>query len=156
MTINQYLCMLEALQIRRDRAFEKYIRAHNRASAPTAAHIDPDGITSRSGSNTTEDKLIKAADAWAKYDKADALYYEYSKQLDNNLEKLAKLYGWSERAALEVIYIENMGKPPERRRAGVCRWCGCRTKAEAAVLIRQAKQHLTEILIAQGVPIEEP
>lgn len=154
MTINQYLYGLEQLRNRRDRAFEAYIRAHNRASAPTAAHIDADGITSRSGYNSTEDKLIKAADAWARYDKADNLYYGYSKQLDRNLETLAKLYGWSERAALELIYIENMGKPPERRRAGVCRRCSCRTKAEAAELIRQAKQHLTEILRAQGVEIE--
>ena len=154
MTINQYLYGLEQLQIRRDRCFENYMRAHNRASAPAAAHIDTDGITSRSGSNTTEDKLIKAAEAWAKYDKADDLYYGYSKQFERNLKKLEKLHGWPERAALEIIYIENMGKPPERRRAGVCRRCCRRTKAEAAELIRQAKQHLTEILRAQGVEIE--
>ena len=155
MTINQYLFALEQLRNRREKAFEAYMRAHNRASAPAAAHIDPDGITSRSGSNGTEDKLIKAADALAKYNKADDLYYGYSKQLDKNLKKLEKLHGWPERAALEIIYIENMGKPPERRRAGICRHCNCRTKAEAAELVRQAKQHLTEILIAQGVPIEK-
>lgn len=154
MTINQYLCMLEALQIRRDRAFEAYMRAHNRASAPAAAHIDADGITSRNGYNSTEDKLIKAADALARYNKASDLYYGYSKQFDKNLETLANLYGWTERAALEQIYIDNMGKPPERRRAGVCRRCCCRTKAEAAELIRQAKQHLTDILTAQGILIE--
>lgn len=155
MTINQYLFALEQLRNRRDKAFEKYIRAHNRASAPAAAHIDPDGITSRSGSNTTEDKLIKAADAWAKYNKADDLYYGYSKQLDKNLEKLATLYGWRERAALEKIYIENMGRPQETRRGGLCRVLGVRTKAEAGEVVRAAKEHLTEILLAQGVPIEK-
>lgn len=154
MTINQYLYGLEQLQIRRDRCFERYMRAHNRASAPAAAHIDPDGITSRSGYNSTEDKLIKAAEALAKYNKADDLYYGYSKQFERNLKKLEKLHGWPERAALEIIYIENMGKPPERRRAGICRHCNCRTKAEAAELVQRAKQHLTEILIAQGVEIE--
>lgn len=155
MTINQYLYGLEQLRNRRERAFETYIRAHNRASAPAAARIDPDGITSRSGSNTTEDKLIKAADAWARYDKADNLYYGYSKQLDRNLDKLAKLYGWQERAALEKIYIENMGRPQETRRGGLCRVLGVRTKAEAAAIVQDAKAHLTEILIAQGVPIEK-
>lgn len=155
MTINQYLFALELLKDRRDRAFESYMRAHNRASAPKAAHIDPDGITSRSGYNSTEDKLIRAADAWARYNKADKLYYGYSKQLDKNLETLEKLYGWPERAALEIIYIENMGKPLERRRGGICRRCNCHTKSEAAELVRQAKQHLTEILIAQGVEIEQ-
>lgn len=154
MTINQYLYGLEHLQIRRERAFEAYMRAHQRASAPAAAHIDPDGITSRSGYNSTEDKLIKAADAWAKYDKADNLYYGYSKQLDRNLDKLAKLYGWQERAALEKIYIENMGRPQETRRGGLCRVLGVRTKAEAAEVVRDAKAHLTEILLAQGVKIE--
>lgn len=155
MTINQYLFALEQLRNRREKAFEAYMRAHNRASAPAAAHIDTDGITSRSGSNTTEDKLIKAAEAWAKFERASTLYFGYEKQLNRNLDKLQKLHGWNERAALEIIYIENMGKPPERRRAGICRHCNCRTKAEAAELVRQAKQHLTEILIAQGVPIEK-
>ena len=155
MTINQYLFALEQLRNRRERAFERYIRAHNRASAPAAAHIDADGITSRSGSNSTEDKLIKAAEAWAKYDKADNLYYGYSKQLDKNLDKLAKLYGWQERAALEKIYIENMGRPQETRRGGLCRVLGVRTKAEAGEIVRAAKEHLTEILLAQGVPIEK-
>lgn len=154
MTINQYLFALEQLRTRREKAFEAYMRAHNRASAPAAAHIDPDGITSRSGSNTTEDKLIKAADAWAKYDKADNLYYGYSKQLDRNLDKLAKLYGWQERAALEKIYIENMGRPQETRRGGLCRVLGVRTKAEAAAIVQDAKNHLTEILRAQGIEIE--
>lgn len=155
MTINEYLHGLELLKIRRERAFERYIRAHERAAAPTAAHIDPDGITSRSGSNSTEDKLIKAAEAWAKYDKADNLYYGYSKQFDRNLETLAKLYGWPERAALELIYIENQGRPHETRRGGLCRRLGVRTKAEAAAIVQDAKAHLTEILIAQGVPIEK-
>lgn len=156
MTINQYLYGLEQLRNRRERAFETYIRAHNRASAPAAARIDPDGKTSRSGYNGAEDRLIKAADAWARYDKADNLYYGYSKQLDRNLDKLAKLYGWQERAALEKIYIENMGRPQETRRGGLCRVLGVRTKAEAAAIVRAAKQHLTEILRAQGIEIEEP
>ena len=156
MTINQYLYGLEQLRNRRERAFEAYIRAHQRASAPAAAHIDADGITSRSGYNSTEDKLIRAADAWAKYDKADNLFYGYSKQFDRNLNKLAKLYGWQERAALEKIYIENMGRPQETRRGGLCRVLGVRTKAEAGAIVRNAKQHLTEILRAQGVEIEEP
>ena len=155
MTINQYLYALEQLRNRRNRAFEAYIRAHNRASAPTAAHIDADGATSRSGYNSTEDKLIKAADAWARYDKADNLYYGYSKQLDKNLSKLATLYGWQERAALEKIYIDNMGRPKETKRGGLCRVLGVRTKAEAAVIVQDAKQYLTEILRAQGVKIEQ-
>lgn len=154
MTINQYLYALEVLKIRRERCFERYMRAHNRASAPAAAHIDPDGITSRSGSNSTEDKLIKAADALAKYNKADDLYYGYSKQLDKNLEKLAKLYGWQERAALEKVYIENMGRPHETRRGGLCRVLGVRTKAEAYEILQEAKRHLGEILRSQGIDIE--
>ena len=155
MTINEYLHGLELLKIRRERAFERYIRAHERAAAPTAAHIDPDGITSRSGSNSTEDKLIKAAEAWAKFDKASTLYFGYEKQLNRNLDKLAKLHGWNERAALELIYIENQGRPHETRRGGLCRRLGVRTKAEAAAIVQDAKAHLTEILIAQGVPIEK-
>lgn len=152
MTINQYLCMLEALQIRRDRAFERYVRQLERASAPATAHIDPDGIKTRSGYNSREDLLIKVADAAAAEDKAWKQYQAFKKQFEKNLAQLE----YTERLALEQIYIFNMGKPQERRRAGVCRWCGCRTKAEAAELIRQAKQHLTEILRAQGIEIEEP
>ena len=130
------------------------MRSHNRASSPAAAHINSDGITSRSGYNSTEDKLIKAADAWAKYDRADMLYDGYYNQLEKQLEKLAKLYGWHERAALEVIYIENMGRPHETRRGGLCRRLGVRTKAEAAAIVQDAKNHLTEILRAQGIEIE--
>lgn len=144
--------MLEALQIRRDRAFERYIRQLERASAPAAARIDPDGIKTRSGYNSREDLLIKVADAAAAEDKAWNQYEAFKKQFEKNLGQLEH----RESLALEVIYIWNQGKPPERRRAGVCRWCGCRTKAEAAELIRQAKQHLTEILRAQGIEIEEP
>ena len=150
MTINQYLCMLEVLQIRRDRAFERYVRLLERASAPAAAHIDPDGIKIRSGYNSREDLLIKVADAAAAEDKAWKQYEAFKKGFERNLGKLE----YTERLALEQIYIFNMGKPPERRRTGVCRWCGCRTKAEAAELIRQAKHHLTEILRARGVDIE--
>ena len=131
------------------------MRAHNRASAPAAAHFNTDGITNRSGYNSTEDKLIKAADAWAKYDKADNLYYGYYKQLDKNLDKLEKLHGWRERAALEVIYIDNMQKPKEKRRAGLCRVLGVRTRAEAGEIVQAAKEHLAEILNAQGIPIEK-
>ena len=155
LTINQYLYALEQLRNRRDKAFEKYIRAHERAAAPTAAHINTDGITNRSGSNGTEDKLIKAAEAWAKFERASTLYFGYEKQLNRNLDKLQKLYGWQERAALELIYIENQGRPYETRRGGLCRVLGVRTKAEAGEVVRAAKEHLTEILIAQGVPIEK-
>lgn len=130
------------------------MRSHNRASSPAAAHINSDGITSRSGYNSTEDKLIKAADAWAKFDKASTLYFGYENQLNRNLDKLAKLYGWHERAALEVIYIENMGRPREQRRSGLCRRLGVRTKVEAGEVVRAAKQHLAEILTEQGIPIE--
>ena len=150
MTINQYLCLLEAFKIRRERAFEKYARQLERATAPTTARIDPDGIKSRSGYNGREDLLIKVAEAAAAEDKAWKQYTAFKKRFEKNLEQLE----YSEGLALEIIYIWNMGKPPEKRRSGVCRWCGCRTKAEAAALIRQAKQHLTEILIAQGVEIE--
>ena len=142
------------MQIRRERCFERYMRAHERAAAPTAAHIDPDGITSRSGSNSTEDKLIKAADAWAKFDKASTLYFGYEKQLNRNLDKLAKLYGWRERAALEKVYIENMGRPQETRRGGLCRVLGVRTRAEAYEILQEAKRHLGEILRSQGIDIE--
>ena len=131
------------------------MRAHSRASAPTAAYIDPDGVTSRSGYNGREDLLIKAAAAWEKYDRADNLFYGYEKQLNRKLETLEKLHGWKERAALEKIYIENMGRPQETRRGGLCRRLGVRTKAEANEIVRAAKEHLTEILIAQGVPIEK-
>ena len=154
MTINQYLYGLEVLKIRRDNAFERYMRSHNRASSPAAAHINSDGITSRSGYNGTEDKLIRAADAWAKYNRADMLYDGYYNQLEKQLDKLAKLYGWHERAALEVIYIENMGRPREQRRSGLCRRLGVRTKVEAGEVVRAAKQHLAEILTEQGIPIE--
>lgn len=154
MTINQYLYALEVLKNRRERCFENYMRAHNRASAPAAAHFNTDGITNRSGYNSTEDKLIKAADAWAKYDKADNLYYGYFKQLDKNLDKLEKLYGWEERAALEKVFIDNMGRPQETRQGGLCRLLGVRTKAEANEIFQAAKRHLVEILRSQGVDIE--
>ena len=150
MTINQYLYALEKLKIQRDRALERYIRQLERASAPVAARIDPDGAKPRNGYNSREDLFIKVADAAAEEDKAWKQYEAFKEQFERNLEQLEP----RESLALEVIYIWNQGKPPEKRRAGVCRWCGCRTKAEAAELIRQAKQHLTEILRAQGVEIE--
>lgn len=153
MTINQYLCLLEAYKIRRERALDKYLRLLERASSPAAAHIDPDGLPkSKNYRNTHEDLLIRVADAAAECDKTWNQYRAFEKQFKANLAQL----DYTERLALEQIYYWNMGKPPEKRRVGVCRWCGCRTKAEAAVLIRQAKQHLTEILIAQGIKIEEP
>lgn len=154
MTINQYLCLLEALLIRRDNAFEKYMRLLESASAPAAARIDPDGLPkAKNYRNSHEDLLIRVADAGAAYNNAWDKYEKFYKQLEKNLETLANLYGWTERAALEVIYIENMGRPQETRRGGVCRRCNCCTKAEAAILIKQAKQHLTEILKEQGIEI---
>ena len=65
-TINQYLCLLEVLKIRRDQALEKYLRLLERASAPTAARIDPDGLPkAKNYRNSHEDILIKVADAAA-------------------------------------------------------------------------------------------
>lgn len=151
MTINQYLFGLEVLKSRRDNYFEQYVRAHNRASSPAAAHINADGISSRSGSNTNENKIIMAAEAWAKYDKAANQYDAYYRQLKRNLAKLS-LY---ERVALEIIYIDNMGKPQEKRRAGLCQALGVRTRAECRPIVTAAKEHLTEILTAQGVEIEK-
>lgn len=151
MTINQYLCLLEVLKIRREKALEKYLRLLERASSPTAARIDPDGLPkAKNYRNSHEDLLIKVADAAAAYDNAWDKYEKFNNQLEKNLKQLDLWERW----ALEQIYIDNMGKPPEKRRAGVCRRCSCRTKAEAAILIKQAKDHLTEILRAQGVPIE--
>lgn len=151
MTINQYLCLLEVLKIRREKALEKYVRLLERASAPTAARIDPDGLPkAKNYRNSHEDLLIKVADAAAAEDKAWNQYEAFEKQFEKNLAKL----DYTERLALEQIYIWNQGKPPEKRRAGVCRRCSCRTKADAAILIKQAKDHLTEILRAQGVEIE--
>lgn len=151
MTINQYLCLLEVFKIRREKALEKYLRLLERASSPAAAHIDPDGLPkAKNYRNGNEDLLIRVADAAAAYDKAWNQYEAHKKRFEKDLAQL----DYTERLALEQIYYWNMGKPPEKRRVGVCRWCGCRTKAEAAVLIRQAKQHLTEILIAQGIEIE--
>lgn len=151
MTINQYLCTLEFLLIRCDQAQERYLRLLERASSPAAARMDIDGLPkSKNYKNGREDLLIKVADAAAAFNKAWRRYSDFEKQFEKNLEQLE----YKERLALEIIYIWNKEKPPERRRAGVCRWCDCRTKAEAAVLIRQAKQHLTEILRAQGIEIE--
>ena len=154
MTVNQYLFALEVLKIRRDNCFENYIRVHERAAAPAAAHYNTDGVVNRNGSNGREDKLIRAADAWEKYNRADMLYDGYYNQLEKHLETLADLHGWQERAALEKIYIENMGRPRETRRGGLCRTLGVRTKAEAGEVVRAAKEHLAEILRSEGVPIE--
>lgn len=154
MTVNQYLFALEVLKIRRDNCFENYIRVHERAAAPTAAHINTDGVVNRSGSNGREDKLIRAADAWDKYNRADMLYDGYYNQLEKHLDKLAELHGWQERAALEKIYIENQGRPREERHNGLCRTLGVRTRAECGPIVKAAKEHLTEILRSEGVPIE--
>jgi len=151
MTINQYLSRLEVLKIREERAQEKYIRILERASSPASGFINPDGIPrTTSNRSSHEDLIIKAAEAAAESDRAWRKYRAFEKHLERNLKKL----DYRERWALEQIYIWNMGKPPEKRRVGVCRWCHCRTKAEAAVLIRQAKQHLTEVLREQGIEIE--
>ena len=151
MTINQYLCLLEVLKIRRENALEKYVRLLESASAPAAARIDPDGLPkTKNYRNSREDMLIQVADAAAAYNNAWDKYEKFYKQLEKNLKQLDLWERW----ALEQIYIDNMGKPPEKRRAGVCRRCSCRTKADAAILIKQAKDHLTEILRAQGVEIE--
>lgn len=151
MTINQYLSYAEKLKIRNDRALEKYLRLKERASTPAAARLDPDALPrTRNYSSVHENLLIEMADAAVECEETWRKYCSFNKHLEKNLAKL----DCSESLALEIIYIWNQGKPPERRRSGVCRWCNCRTKAEAAVLIRQAKQHLTEILVAQGIPIE--
>ena len=151
MTIPKYLYRLEYLQHRRDRCLKRYLKMRDRATAPASAHISTDGVpASRSGRNGREDLLIDVADAWAEYCEALREYSAFADQLDNHLELLEIRHGWPERAALEIVYIDNMGKPPERRIVGVCRHCDRRTRAEAAALIEKAKQHLTEILREQG------
>lgn len=150
MTINQYLSHLEVLKIREERAQEKYLRLLERASSPIASHIDPTGVPkAKNYKSLHEDLLIELSDAAEKSMKAWRKYSAFRDHLERNLKKLDYAEAW----ALEQIYIWNMGKPPERRRAGVCRHCDCRTKAEADALIRKAKQHLTEVLIEQGIEV---
>lgn len=151
MTINQYLYALEVFKLRRDNLYENYLRLLERASSPAAARIDPDGLPkARNYRNGHEDILIRVADAAAAYYKARNNYDAFYRQFDKNLSQLEPAERW----ALEIIYIDNMGKPRESRRAGVCKALGVRTKKEAGEVIRQAKQHLTEILRAQGIEIE--
>lgn len=150
MTINQYLFTLEVLKNRREKYFEKYMRLHSRATSPGYS-INTDGTPkTRAGSNSRETLILDAAEALAKYDKAAAQYDIFFNQLDANLAKL----DYRERWALEIIYIENMGKPIERRRAGLCQALGVRKKSECGPIVDAAKEHLTEILAAQGIQIE--
>lgn len=155
MTVTQYLYKLEYLQHRRDRCLKRYLKMRDRATAPASAHISTDGVpASRSGRNGREDLLIDVAEAAEAFAEALREYMAFADQLDSDLELLEIRHGWPERAALEIVYIDNIGKPLERRSVGVCRQCNRRTRAEAAALIEQAKKHLAEILRENGEEIE--
>ena len=129
------------------------MRLHSRATSPRCA-LNTDGTPrTRGGSYTREDLILDAAEALAKYNKATAQYDAFYNQFEKALSELAKT-SWRERAALEVIYLENQGRPREERRNGLCRTLGVRTRAECGPIVTAAKEHLTEILRSQGVPIE--
>lgn len=145
--------MLEVLKIRREKCFDRYMRLHSRATSPRCA-LNTDGTPrTRGGSYTNETLILNAAEALAKYNKATEQYDAFYNQLETGLSELEKI-SWREREALEVIFIDNQGRPREERQNGLCRALGVRTRSECGPIIRAAKEHLTEILRSQGVPIE--
>lgn len=126
------------------------MRLSARVSSPRSS-LDTDGTPrTRSGSNGREILLERAAAALNDYYKADEEYDSFEKEYTRALSELDH----RERLILEIIYIDNRGRPIDERLNGVYKWTGLK-RVQIPAAERQAEKHLAEILKRQGVEIED-
>lgn len=148
MTINQYLWYLEWLQIKRDRKYEEYMRMTERATSPQSS-LHSDGTPRAKDVRSREKMLISSSSALEEYFDADT---EHSDYMDKMTAALGKLE-FRDRYVLETAYIFNLNKPRENRTSGIAKFLGVRKK-DVPGLMKEAKEHLRELLISEGIEIE--
>ena len=139
MTINQYLWYLEWLQIERDKKYENYMRLAEKVVSPQSSK----------DVRCEEKKLLKSSEALEAYYDADRDYWDYINGLRDQLQKLE----YRDRIALETTYIYNLDKPMGKRTSGITKFLGIKKK-DIPELMKEAKEHLRELLISEGIEIE--
>lgn len=148
MTINQYLWYLEWLLIKKQQKEENYLLMAEKVSSPQSS-LHSDGMPRAKDIRCRERMLTDCGTALEEYYAADQEFYEYRDMLQNQFDQLE----YSERYALETAYINNLEKPMHCRKNGIAKFLGIR-RAEVPELMKNAKAHLRELLISEGIEIE--
>lgn len=148
MTINQYLWYLEWLQIKRDKKYENYMRLAEKVVSPQSS-LHNDGMPRSKDVRCEEKKLLKSSEALEAYYDADRDYWDYINRLRDQLQKLE----YRDRIALETTYIYNLDKPMGKRTSDITKFLDIK-KRDIPELMKEAKEHLRELLISEGIEIE--
>lgn len=150
MTINQYLGRIEYLKHKSERKYERYMRLSESACSPRSSMNYDDMPHQRSAENSRELLLIRTASALDDYLKSREEYDRYLSEFRDALELLPM----DEANALEIVYVETIGRPLEQRVNGVCRVLDLRRREQIPKAMGRCKKHLRSVLIEQGIDIE--
>lgn len=150
MTINQYLGRIEYLKHKSERKYERYMRLSESACSPRSSFNFDDMPHQRSAVNSRELLLIKTSMALADFLRSREEYDQHLAEFRSALELLPL----DEANALEIVYVDTIGRPLPKRICGVCRVLDLRHKEEIPKAMERCKQHLRTALIEQGIDIE--
>ena len=140
---------LEWLNIEKERLFERYMRLSEKAQAPPSP-MRFDGMPrTRSGSNTHEILMEKAAEALRQYYKISDERDAFRDEIEENIESLE----FKDRIIIREVYMWNLHKPPEKRTGTL--WGYLRLKkCDQPAAIEAAKAHFRDLLLMKGYNIE--
>ena len=151
MTIDEYLNQPRKLKAKSERLYKKMLIAEEKATTPRDPLNLGDGIPGRrSGSNTTETKLLEYIDASRAYSEA---YTQFREARDTLTGAIDNLLYWQGNLIYQIyIYNATFSSGDDIKDAGDI----LRTSNRREILakIAEAKAALADLLRAQGVEIE--
>lgn len=151
MTIDEYLNQPRKLKRKRDRLYEKLLAAEERTAPRDPLNLG-DGVPGRrSGSNTTEDKLLTYIDASSAYREASRQYTNVRDALNLAIDNLLYWQG----CLIYQVYIYNVYFDIDDDLKGADEILRTDNRREILAKLGEAKEALADLLRAQGVEIEQ-
>lgn len=150
MTIDEYLGQLATFRRRSEKAFNRVRKYDTRATAPRSSLNLGDGTPRSRNKGANEDNLIGLSDALKEQREASQQYKKFREELYSNIYNL--LY-W-EGLLIERVYIHNVIVNAADDLHGADDILNTKNRAQILAKLKEAKQHLADLLRAQGVEIE--
>lgn len=149
MTIDEYLNQPRKLKQRAERLWKKAEALEEAAISPQSAGRF-DMPRSRSNDNQTEARLIRYIDAMSEWRDAHDAYVNCRDQLERDLHNL---FYW-EGLCIHDVYICNAMIDRGDDLTGLEEILNTRNRGAILTKLGEAKQHLRQLLIDQGIEIE--
>ena len=149
MTIDEYLNQLRTFKRREKKLYKNLMQCADRAFSPRSAS-SYDMPHSKSHDNQTETLLIELADADAAYTAALEEYRAFREQLENSIYNL---FYWEGLVIYQVYFINGLLERDDDL-TGLDEILKTHNRGVMISKLNEAKQHLRQILIDQGIEIE--